>query len=450
MSVTVRRGVFLSPRPACLAVLTLAVLLTQTVGHAASTALSTDIDPLAYSKGYLLTGNYAVGGVDVTSASASRGFVTGTISMSRAVPANADILAAFLYWETVSASDAQVNGVKFRGQPLVAVKTTSKSVGKNAACFSSGSNLTLTEFRADVLRLLPPQLDGNMQPTGKRLVNDEDLAANGFGPHTVTLPQANGNLAPESAGASLVVIYRDPSPTAPLRKITIYEGAYVQAQNASLVQHIRGFYQASASPDAYLTQIVSAGAKNKTAALSFNNVPLWSSAFQAASSQDDRTWFTRTDNVGALLRYDTTNPADKFGETATVTLSHGNSNPYECLTWSAMIFSTTVADTDGDGLPDGIEAATGGLKDPDGTPLPNLNAMGARVGQKDVFVEINAMKTDVPQTYGGVQAPPHNHMPSASVLNSVGDALLSAGVKVHFDVGPALGLSFFNEAATSE
>src|SRR6185312_12220175 len=268
--------------------------------------------------------------------------------------------------------------------------------------------------------------------------------------HTVTLPQANGNLAPESAGASLVVIYRDPSPTAPLRKITIYEGAYVQAQNASLLQHIRGFYQASASPDAYLTQIVSAGAKNKTAALSFNNVPLSSSAFQAAGSQDDRTWFTRTDNVGALLRYDTTNPADKFGETATVTLSHGNSNPYECLAWSAMIFSTTVADTDGDGLPDGIEAATGGLKDPDGTLLPNLNAMGARVGQKDVFVEINAMKTDVPQTYGGVQAPPHNHMPSASVLNSVGDALLSAGVKVHFDVGPALGLTYALTAPPSE
>jgi len=37
-------------------------------------------------------------------------------------------------------------------------------------------------FRADVLRLLPPQLDANSTPTGKRLVNDADLSANGFGP----------------------------------------------------------------------------------------------------------------------------------------------------------------------------------------------------------------------------------------------------------------------------
>src|SRR6185437_13021402 len=122
MSVTVRRGVFLSPRPAYLAVFTLAVLLTQTVGLAASAAPPVDTDPLAYSKGYLLTGNYAVGSVDVTSASASKGFVTGTIPMSRAVPANADILAAFLYWETVSADASQVRGVTFRGQPLIAVK----------------------------------------------------------------------------------------------------------------------------------------------------------------------------------------------------------------------------------------------------------------------------------------------------------------------------------------
>jgi hypothetical protein len=50
-------------------------------------------------------------------------------------------------------------------------------------------------FKADVLRLLPPQLDAN-GPTGKRLGN---------GAHTVRLPDAGGgNIVPESAGAVLL------------------------------------------------------------------------------------------------------------------------------------------------------------------------------------------------------------------------------------------------------
>ena len=34
---------------------------------------------------------------------------------------------------------------------------------------------------------------------------------------------------------------------------------------------------------------------------------------------------------------------------------------------------------DHDGLPDGLEDAPGGLKDPNGAELPNLNAMGASI-----------------------------------------------------------------------
>ena len=52
-----------------------------------------------YSTGFLVTGNYVVGGVDVQGQSAN-GFSTGTIHIS-GVPANADILAAYLYWETI-------------------------------------------------------------------------------------------------------------------------------------------------------------------------------------------------------------------------------------------------------------------------------------------------------------------------------------------------------------
>jgi hypothetical protein len=123
---------------------------------------------------------------------------------------------------------------------------------------------------------------------------------------------------------------------------------------------------------------------------------------------------------------------------------------------ASIIFSTEVADGDNDGLPDGIEEAMAGLKDPktlahpDGEPLPNLYAMGASVDQRDLFVEINATKAPANTTYGAPDAPynstivsvadtvGHDHMPPHEVLKMVGNAYSAApngGIKVHFDVG---------------
>src|SRR4029078_6166585 len=82
-----------------------------------------------------------------------------------------------------------------------------------------------------------------------------------------------------------------------------------------------------------------------------------------------------------------------YGETVSATVTHTSSTPYECLAWSAVIFSTAVADVDHDGLPDGVEDDPFVLKDPDGQVLPNLKAMGAGSGTPgaptpDIFVEI--------------------------------------------------------------
>src|SRR5258705_8541647 len=55
-------------------------------------------DALPYAKSYIVTGDYAVGGVDLAPGGAVNGFITGTIHMgtdadsTRNVPANADIL----------------------------------------------------------------------------------------------------------------------------------------------------------------------------------------------------------------------------------------------------------------------------------------------------------------------------------------------------------------------
>src|SRR5262245_65151685 len=107
-----------------------------------------------------------------------------------------------------------------------------------------------------------------------------------------------------------------------------------------------------------------------------------------------------------------------YGETATTTVDHSGGGGYDCLTWGAVIFSTAVKDTDpsndpdpgapsGDGLPDGLEDAVSGLLDPDGQPLPNLNAMGASSSHRDLFIEVNAMWA-APGTQWGSHTAPYN------------------------------------------
>lgn len=147
------------------------LLLAQPAGQ----AQAPPGDALPFSNSYSITGNYVVGGVDLAPQSGGGGFVTGTIPMS-GVPANADILAAFLYWETIWSGDFdQIKGAQFRGSPITAVKASEQDLTANyAPCWSSGGGgaYKMTMFRADVRRLLPRQLDASGNLTGKRLVND--------------------------------------------------------------------------------------------------------------------------------------------------------------------------------------------------------------------------------------------------------------------------------------
>src|SRR5262249_32344354 len=113
------------------------------------------------------------------------------------------------------------------------------------------------------------------------------------------------------------------------------------------------------------------------------------------------------------------------------------------------------------GLPDGLEDAVGGLHDPDGRALPNLNAMGASSSQKDLLVEINAMWAPAGTTYGSATAPfnatltqmtdptGHTHMPTPDVLNMVADTFDAHGngIKVHFDIGPDPGSVYASSTA---
>ena len=143
----------------------------------------------------------------------------------------------------------------------------------------------------------------------------------------------------------------------------------------------------------------------------------------------------------------------------TVTVDHTKLTPYDCLSWGAIIFSTAVADIDDDGAPDGVEDRVAGLHlDADGSELPNLPAMGGSSQHKDIYFQMDGMRTTVNKTYGdpanapypGVAAgqltiPPHNHLPTPAVLKlmiqtytnapGVSNADGTQGVRPHFDVG---------------
>jgi len=158
--------------------------------------------PLPYSKGFLVTGNYVVAGVDLTpqaNPADANGFATGTITIGG--PAQADVAAAFLYWEEIFTPMSGQNptaGVKFRGMPISpsAIKASSFSIQNNpATCWGAAGTSTarVAEFRADVLSLLQKQFDANNTWTGKYTVN---------GSYAVTLPELTGNRAIQSAGAS--------------------------------------------------------------------------------------------------------------------------------------------------------------------------------------------------------------------------------------------------------
>ena len=93
----------------------LAALLAQTLMFAAPAPPPPPPLSLPYANGFLVTGNYVTGGVDLEPASGGNGFLSGTIPMN-GVPPNAEVLSAFLYWETIAANPAQLAGARFRGQ----------------------------------------------------------------------------------------------------------------------------------------------------------------------------------------------------------------------------------------------------------------------------------------------------------------------------------------------
>jgi hypothetical protein len=250
------------------------------------------------------------------------------------VPDTAEIVSAFLYWETISTNVSQNDGAQFRGKDVEVVKKTSQMlIPSISPCWTGGgqggNTYTMTAYRADVLRDLPRKKDANGIATGRILVNSDELAANGYGPNTVTLPErGSGNVVPQSAGATLLIVYRDL--TKPLTSISVFDGLYLQAPGATFTQPFRGVLQSSASHEAKFTLVGGSGANNTSDRLFFQSTQLATDAFtSAASATSDRGWVSPTFNVTSLVPG--TDPNDGMGELVTATVDHTKDTPSDCI-----------------------------------------------------------------------------------------------------------------------
>jgi hypothetical protein len=379
-------------------------------------------DALNFFKNYFVTGDYAVGGVGLQGTGVN-GFATGAIPVS-GVPANADILGAFLYWATVehtpgSGAVGATFGYPDLNPSLNDISGIAKPLGTGTPpCWSSGGatggggpTVQLAVYRADVLRFIPVN-----PATGKRWVNRV---------HTVMLPDSGtGNSTPSTEGASLVIVYRDSASYGdtdmPLKSIVIYDGSYTMNQTTqTMTQTIQGFYQASSTnPAAKLTHIVGSGQLNKTERLLFNGQFVETNPFTGGLGA---AWDNPTFDVSALVGGNSAS--------ATTVVDHAGSSTFDCLSWGAIIFSTTVQDTDNDGLLDVWE--TSGFTDVATGAFVDLPHMGANPNVKDIFVQVDYL----------TGADGHAHLPSQKALDMVAAAFQKApvdggaGIRIHFDVG---------------
>ena len=187
-------------------------------------------NPLLFENNYFVTGDYASAGVALRGTGVG-GTATGTITIPdsttcpggcQGVPDGADIIDAFLYWETLentpspSATNGTFNNFAITGQ----------QIGSDLPYTDGSFTGTLRVYRADVNTYFPVGANGVR------------FASGGF---KVSLPDG-GTALPLTEGASLVVIYRVLSPNFPLKAVVLYDGSAIPTSSTS--QNIQGFYDA--------------------------------------------------------------------------------------------------------------------------------------------------------------------------------------------------------------
>jgi parallel beta-helix repeat protein len=400
----------LMPATAALGLL-LAVVFAQP-GFAQSASASDP--PLNFGNNYFVRGDYVVAGAYGMTSHLVQGFATGTINIpdtqnkgitgQNQVPAGAEVIAAVLYWQTAEKVGQLGTGQKgfFRpvftggpasGYPITGVNlpahtTVSFSSG---GCSGTSTGKIVQTYRANVLYALPRDSNGNIIANG---------TVNGitYGQFEVRLPSV-GNNTPLTLGATLVLVYRVLDPTVPLSAIVFYDGAFAPtASSPTMSQTVKGFYDALTDASS-LTQIVASGQSNKFETVSFNGAQL--SSLYGKNVPTFPGWYGNWDTVKWSFPQVGPNPMTP-DQSSVQTQITANSMNAGCVSSAAIIVSTTVKNTDKDGLLDvwktnqgycdavALDAGTcSHAGDPGWVDLPNTAVRGN--GMKDVYVQLDYM-----------------------------------------------------------
>jgi len=415
-------------------------------------------EPLSFFKNYFTTGDYTVRGVSLWRKGVDGTAVAyipplGKLGGPGGVSDHADILAAFLYVQTAeSVQGSGIDHATFFGSdlgPFIAAGSTEPGSGtfakplvawENAPkpCWSVAVPLgrKVMTYRVDILRFLPIDPDTGKLDLKKKFKVTVPDAGGIFGDDDENCRETRPSNLPRAIGASLLVVYRDP--TKPFSAIVIYDGAYKKPGLAKMVQPITGFYQSSTDmkPAAKMSHIVGSGR------LLLSEQVLLGTQLVAKNPYVGGDGLRWDDTTFANL------PLPGNADSTTVTVDRQGLLS-DCLTFSAMVFRTTVQDTDGDGLIDRWETSPpplSPLRDSAGNriPLPDIGAMGASPLHQDVFVQVGYMFAAEGTMYGGTPRPKHTHLPGQDALTMAAESFDQApvanpdgttGIKVHFDVG---------------
>jgi len=345
-------------------------------------------NPLTLENNYLVTGDYSSAGVTLRG-TGQGGMATGTINLSNSpsslgVPDGADILAAYLYWETLENTPTASSTIgTFRGYSIAG-----SQIGNDLPYTDGSFSGTLRVYRADVNVYLPNGANGIRYASGA---------------HTVSLPDGGGASLPLTEGASLVIIYRVLSPNFPLKSVVIYDGS--ATPTTATTQLVQGFYDAvgGANGTGEVTSLFAGGGS-------------WNNSF-SLPTLGQSSQFTAT-----------LNPGNAYAAVILSTPVNNSDNDGILDAWK-------TGPPTGDfhaGQPGYYDVKTGSW-----VGLP-----GAQHGQKDLFVQLDYMCGAV-LTDGSCDPTQENLFPSPDAngndpLAMVQKAFASSGVQLHLQIGNAV------------
>ncbi|HLJ16724.1 MAG TPA: hypothetical protein VKV15_19670, partial [Bryobacteraceae bacterium] len=311
---------------------------------------------------------------------------------------------------------------------------------------------TIVTYRADVRPYLPLDANGKIQPNTSYQVS---LADSG----------KSGGTAPSTLGATLIIVYRVISASAPLplNAISIYDGTYAPDDDDTyfVKQQLLGFYQAGYDlnsgtlPVAKITHIVGNGQSNKSETVNFINdktgvvtpLPSLYGTLPPFPGEYNGSWDNPTWILDSLLG----NPvkAGDISESTSVAPARGAKG---CVAYGAIILSTTVQDTDKDGLLDVWKTNQGycdaganrGLSNQGQCPTVPITSdpswislSGAQSGEQDLFLQIDSMCSVLTpagacDTTNGISQLPSD----PSVFANLTNAFASNGHAIHLHIDP--------------